>query len=77
MIFDVAEIVALANPSRKIPRVHPGCLVCEDIVVMCLVGPSIILLLFSDYSLGSAPADYPRPWREADKRTLIASILVL
>ncbi|KAH8200469.1 hypothetical protein TruAng_005362 [Truncatella angustata] len=77
LIVDGIEVVSLLDSTRKIKRVHPGCLVCEDIIVACLLGPSIVFILFSDYRLRDAPSDYPRPWRQADHRTLVVTTAAL
>ncbi|KAH8652100.1 hypothetical protein BX600DRAFT_471954 [Xylariales sp. PMI_506] len=75
MIVDGWEIVGLMDYTRKVPRVHGGCLICEDILILCVAGPSIILILLSDLERDGSYGGYP--WEAADFRTLILTFAVL
>ncbi|KAI1342472.1 hypothetical protein F5Y15DRAFT_305287 [Xylariaceae sp. FL0016] len=72
IIIDGSEVTGLLDTTRTIPRTAPGCLICSDVIVICLAGPSIALVFFSDYSRsGGYIPEVPWPWANADFLTII------
>ena len=82
LLVDGSEAVALADASRSISRVPPGCDVMVDFLILALAIGSVFQILVSDWGLGDDP-DPPvngYPWVDSDGVALlymaaIASVL--
>ncbi|KAI1100236.1 hypothetical protein F4804DRAFT_54627 [Jackrogersella minutella] len=64
LIIDGSELIGLLDSTRTIPRGSPSCIVCGDLVVLCLAIPSIVLIMRSNYH--GALSDEPYPWESTD-----------
>ncbi|KAI1136905.1 hypothetical protein F5Y05DRAFT_90354 [Hypoxylon sp. FL0543] len=56
--------MGLLDSTRTIPRISPSCVVCGDLLVLCLAIPSIFLILANDKHDGAD--DEPYPWGNTD-----------
>ncbi|KAI1371707.1 hypothetical protein F4677DRAFT_288591 [Hypoxylon crocopeplum] len=73
LVVDGSELMALLDSTRTIPRVPPACVVCGDVVVLCLAIPSIFLIILSNYS-GSL--EEPYPWENTDFLSLAVTYAI-
>ncbi|KAI0140011.1 hypothetical protein F4776DRAFT_662146 [Hypoxylon sp. NC0597] len=64
LVVDGSELMGLLDSTRTIPRVSPSCIVCGDLLVLCLAIPSIFLILVNNYHDGAD--DEPYPWENTD-----------
>ncbi|XXG98177.1 Aminopeptidase Y [Hypoxylon texense] len=72
LVVDGSELMGLLDSTRTIPRVSPACVVCGDMLVLCLAIPSTFLIILSNYD-GSTPVE-PDPWESADTLSLDVTI---
>ncbi|KAI1774989.1 hypothetical protein F4818DRAFT_441811 [Hypoxylon cercidicola] len=74
LVVDGSELMGLLDSTRTIPRVSAACVVCGDILVLCLAIPSIFLIMLSSDD-GSTPVE-PDPWESADTLSLDITIAI-
>ncbi|OTB05552.1 hypothetical protein M426DRAFT_21866 [Hypoxylon sp. CI-4A] len=64
LAVDGSELTGLLDSTRTIPRASPLCLLCEDLVVLCLAIPSIFVIELSNHH--NVPDDEEYPWQGTD-----------
>ncbi|KAI2780650.1 hypothetical protein F4815DRAFT_124828 [Daldinia loculata] len=74
LLVDGSELTGLLDSTRTIPRVSPSCLICEDLLVLCLAIPSIFLIILSN--IHETAADAPYPWEGTDSLSLTVTIAI-
>ncbi|KAI1799710.1 hypothetical protein F4811DRAFT_76775 [Daldinia bambusicola] len=74
LLVDGSEVTGLLDSTRTIPRVSPSCLISEDLLVLCLAVPSIILINLSN--VRETAADAPYPWEATDALSLTVTIAI-
>ncbi|KAI1073651.1 hypothetical protein F5B20DRAFT_497994 [Whalleya microplaca] len=74
LVVDGSEVMALLDSTRSIPRFAPPCLVCGDIIILCIAIPSVFLILLSDYQ-GLAPEE-GFPWADADFLSFVITTII-
>ncbi|KAI1762945.1 hypothetical protein GGR53DRAFT_467794 [Hypoxylon sp. FL1150] len=74
LIVDGSELMGLLDSSRTIPRVSAACVVCGDMLVLCLAIPSAVLIILSTQD-GYSPVE-PDPWASTDTLSLNVTIAI-
>ncbi|KAI8963294.1 hypothetical protein F5Y11DRAFT_346634 [Daldinia sp. FL1419] len=74
LLVDGSELTGLLDSTRTIPRVSPSCLICEDLLVLCLAIPSVFLIILSN--VHETAADLPYPWEGTDALSLTVTIAI-
>ncbi|KAI0160963.1 hypothetical protein GGR52DRAFT_153781 [Hypoxylon sp. FL1284] len=74
LVVDGSELMGLLDSTRTIPRVSATCVVCGDMLVLCLSIPSIFLIIRSGY--GDLRSDDPVRWEHADALSLNVTFAV-
>ncbi|KAI0376283.1 hypothetical protein F5Y04DRAFT_266824, partial [Hypomontagnella monticulosa] len=68
LIVDGSELMGLLDSTRTIPRISPSCVVCGDLLVLCLAIPSIFVIMLSNSY--ETPLDEPYPWENTDSLSI-------
>lgn len=76
LIVDAWDVAAIADRTRRVPRSPPGCLISEDLLVMCLATPSLVLVAINSSNIAEGLIN-DAPWADADLWTCILTVLVL
>ncbi|KAI0000607.1 hypothetical protein F4779DRAFT_604691 [Xylariaceae sp. FL0662B] len=74
LIVDGYEITALVDSTRTIPRAAPPCLVCLDILVLCIAAPSVFFILIDDYQREVPDGGWP--YADADYLSFLMTTII-
>lgn len=73
--------MGLLDSTRTISRVSPACVVCGDLLVLCLAIPSIFLIMLSNSNNDAPDSDPPPdpdpgPWASTDFLSLSVTFAI-